>query len=35
MRTEQWHEVVIKKQPPYKQQVVNKIALPSVNRTHL
>jgi hypothetical protein len=35
MRQEQWHEVVIKKQPLYKQQVVNRMALPSLNLTHL
>jgi hypothetical protein len=35
MRKEQMHQVVIKKQPPYTQQVVNRMALPSWNLTDL
>jgi hypothetical protein len=35
MRKEQRHKVVIKKQPLYKQQVVNRMALPPMNLTHL
>jgi len=35
MRKEQRPQVVIKKQHLYKQQVVNRIALPSWNLTHL